>query len=668
MTSGSQRSFARADSDAAWHPGEDLLRDSRLARFLRSVEMTDLDRLQARAVADPAWFWSAAVDDLALDWQRPAREALDVSRGIPWARWWTGGAFNWAAAAVAPRSDADDAQAAVTWEGEDGEVRTLSRRELRAAVDRAAAALAANGVGEGTRVGVFLPMLLETVVAVLAIARLRAVFTPIFSGYAAHAVATRLQAFEATHLVTADGFRRRGQAITLKATADEALREAPSVERVMVVQRLGRAAAAPWSPGRDVWWHEAVAAATPSAEVAETDPETPYMVIYTSGTTGAPKGTVHVHGGFPLKAAVDLAHTFDLRAGDTLFWFTDLGWMMGPWAIAGALLLGARLVVYEGGPDYPGPDRIWSIVARHRVTHLGVSPTLVRALIVHGEEPVRSHDLSSLRVLGSTGEPWNPDPWWWYFNVVGGGRLPIVNYSGGTEVSGGIVGCNVLRPIRPTSFNGPCIGMGVDVVDASGHPIRGDVGELVMRTPWPGMTRGFWGGDDERYLDTYWRRMPGLWVHGDWALLDDDGYWYLLGRSDDTLKIAGKRVGPAEVEAAAVAHPDVVEAAAIGIPDALKGEVIVVLVVPRPGVRADAAFEAQVSELVVRDLGKTCRPAAVVPVPDLPRTRSGKIMRRVARAAFIEADRGDLSALENAASVDAIAALAASRRPAPSRS
>jgi acetyl-CoA synthetase len=518
-------------------------------------------------------------------------------------------------------------------------------------------------------------MLLETVVTVLAIARLQAVFTPIFSGYAAPAVASRLQAFEATHLVTADGFLRRGQTIRLKATADEALLDAPTVKRVLVVRRLGPDAGVPWSAGRDAWWHEAVAAASPPPAVVETDPETPYMVIYTSGTTGAPKGTVHVHGGFPIKAATDLAHTFDLRAGDTLFWFTDLGWMMGPWAIAGALLIGARLIVYEGAPDHPGPDRIWSIVARHRVTHLGVSPTLVRALIVHGEEPVRSHDLTSLRVLGSTGEPWNPDPWWWYFNEVGRGRLPIVNYSGGTEVAGGIVGCNVLRPIRSTSFNGPCLGMGVDVVDPDGNPLRGDVGELVIRSPWPGMTRGFWpgsgaagSGDEERYLETYWRRMPGIWVHGDWALLDDDGYWYLLGRSDDTLKVAGKRVGPAEVEAAAVSHPSVVEAAAIGIPDAIKGEVIVVLAVVRPGFRADAAFEAEVSDLVVRDLGKTCRPAAVVAVPDLPRTRSGKIMRRVARAAFIEADRGDLSALENAGSVDAIATLAAGRRAVVSRS
>ena len=676
MTAAGRRTFARADSEAPWRPGPELLHESRLARLLRAVDLPDLDALQARAVADPAWFWSATVDDLDLAWQRPARETLDLSRGVPWARWWTGGAFNWAGAAIAPRGDGREDDAALTWEGEDGEVRTLTRGELRAHVARAAAAFAAQGVGPGTRVGVYLPMLLETVITVIALGLLRAVFTPIFSGYAGPAVAARLRAFEATHLVTADGFRRRGQIIPLKATADAALSEAPSVERVMVVGRLGEAASVPWNADRDRWWHEALAAVTAeaaatAAQAAETDPETPYMVIYTSGTTGAPKGTVHVHGGFPIKTAADLAHTFDLTDRDTLFWFTDLGWMMGPWAIAGSLLLGARLVVYEGAPDYPGPDRIWSLVARHRITHLGVSPTLVRALLVHGEDPVRAHDRSSLRVLGSTGEPWNPDPWWWYFRAVGDARLPIVNYSGGTEIAGGIVGCNVLRPIRSASFNGPCIGMGVDVVDASGDPLRGEVGELVIRTPWPGMTRGFWPGDpadDERYLDTYWRRMPGLWVHGDWALLDDEGYWYLLGRSDDTLKVAGKRVGPAEVEAAAVAHPSVVEAAAIGIPDVLKGESIVVLVVLRPGVRPDAALEREISDLVVRDLGKTCRPAAVVPVPDLPRTRSGKIMRRVARAAFVEADRGDLSALENPAAVESIAALAGPRRPTLVRS
>ena len=446
-------------------------------------------------------------------------------------------------------------------------------------------------------------MLPETVVAVLALGKLHAVFTPIFSGYAAHAVATRLNAFQATHLLTADGSLRRGQVVPLKEVADAALAESPTVERLLVVRRLvGRRGALPWHIERDRWWDEELAAPglEPLRETPLTDPETPYMAIYTSGTTGAPKGTVHVHGGFPIKAAQDLAHTFDLRAGDALFWFTDLGWMMGPWAISGALLLGARLVLYEGAPDWPGPDRIWAVAQRHRATHLGVSPTLMRALLVHGEEPVRAYDLSSLRVLGSTGEPWNPDPWWWYFRVVGGSRLPIVNYSGGTEISGGILGCTLLRPIRPTSFNGPCIGMAADVVDTDGEPVRGSVGELVLRAPWPGMTRGFWGGDRERYLDTYWRRLSGTWVHGDWALVDRDGYWYLHGRSDDTLKVAGKRVGPAEVEASACAHPAVVEAAAIGVPDEMNGEAVVVLVVLRPGMAADEGLAREIAERIAR--------------------------------------------------------------------
>jgi acetyl-CoA synthetase len=654
--------FARPDAEAVWRPDPGLLADARVAGFVRGLGLPTLDAVQERAVEDPAWFWGAAADDLGLTWQRRPTQVLDVSRGVPFARWWGGGAFNYAAAAVDPLAAARPSDEAVAWEGEDGEVRRLSFGELRDAVNRAAAALAAEGVGPGTRVGIYLPMLLETVVAVLALGRLQAVYTPIFSGYAAPAVATRLRAFEATHLITADGFLRRGGVIALKRTADDALAEVPGVRRAFVVRRLGadRAPDVPFDPGRDRWWDAALASVPEgvSQPVADTDPETPFMVIYTSGTTGAPKGTVHVHGGFPIKAAQDLAHTFDLRPRDCLFWFTDLGWMMGPWAIAGSLLNGARLVVYEGAPDYPGPDRLWSIVARHRVTHLGVSPTLVRALLVHGEEPVRAHDRSSLRVLGSTGEPWNPDPWQWWFRVAGDGRLPIVNYSGGTEVSGGITGCSVVRPIRATSFNGPCLGMGVDVVSPTGESLRGEVGELVIRTPWPGMTRGFWGGDEERYLETYWRRMPGLWVHGDWALIDDDGFWYLLGRSDDTLKIAGKRVGPAEVEAAAVAHPSVVEAAAIGIPDALKGESIVVLAILRPGVVGGTVVSSEISDLVVRDLGKTCRPSAVLAVPDLPRTRSGKIMRRVARAAYLGAEPGDLSALENPAAVQAIAAAA----------
>jgi acetyl-CoA synthetase len=649
--------FGRDVVDAAWRPDRDAAQTTRLGRFIRAAGETDLDSLQRRAERDPAWFWSAAADDLNLAWQRRPAATLDTSEGVEWSRWWSGGALNYASAAVDPRAATVPHGAALTWEGEDGEVRRLTNEQLRADVDRAAAMFARLGVRAGDRVGIFLPLLPETVISVLALGKLKAVYIPIFSGYAAPAVATRLNDAGASLLVTADGTLRRGSRVTMKATADAAVEQAPSVKRVLVVGRLARERPqAGWVSGRDHWWSDELANVERPLEVTpETDPETPYMVIYTSGTTGRPKGAVHVHGGFPIKGAQDLAHCFDLGPGDRLFWFTDLGWMMGPWAISGALLLGAELVLYEGAPDHPSPDRLWAVVARHGVTHLGLSPTVIRALMAHGTEPVRGHDLSSLRVLGSTGEPWNPESWWWFFNNVGQGRLPLINYSGGTEVSGGILSCNPMTPIKPCSFGGPNVGAAADVIDADGNSVRGEVGELALRSPLPGMTRGFWQ-DRERYLETYWSRLPGTWVHGDWALVDEDGYWFIQGRSDDTLKVAGKRVGPAEVESAAVAHPAVLEAAAVGVPHDVKGETIVVFVRLRPGETDDPELRRSIADKVVEHLGKALRPEAVHVVTDLPRTRSGKLMRRVARAAYLGSDPGDLSALENPLAVEAIRA------------
>ncbi|MGI8928741.1 MAG: AMP-binding protein [Candidatus Limnocylindrales bacterium] len=647
--------FGRDVPDSAWRPVADAAERTRLGRFIRSTGESDLEALQRHAERDPAWFWGAAAEDLALTWQRKPSGILDTSRGVEWSRWWSGGAFNYAAAAVDPRAAADPGGAAVTWEGEDGTVRKLTNAELKDEVDRAAAMIASLGIGEGDRVGIFMPLLPETVISVLALGKLKAIYVPIFSGYAAPAVASRLNDAGAKLLITADGTLRRGSRVPMKQTADDAVALAPSVVSVLVVGRLNRhPSEIGWLEGRDHWWSEEMAAVErPLAETTETDPETPYMIIYTSGTTGRPKGAVHVHGGFPIKGAQDLAHCFDLGPGDRLFWFTDLGWMMGPWAISGALLLGAELVLYEGAPDYPSPDRLWALVARHGVTHLGLSPTVIRALMAHGEEPVRGHDLSRLRVLGSTGEPWNPESWWWFFNNVGGGRLPLINYSGGTEVSGGIVSCNLMTPIKPCSFGGPSVGTAADVIDAAGNSVRGEVGELVLRQPLPGMTRGFWN-DAERYLETYWSRIPGTWVHGDWAMVDRDGYWFIQGRSDDTLKVAGKRVGPAEVESAAVAHAAVLEAAAVGIPHDIKGETIIVFIRLRPGEVDDPDLRRSVSDKVVEQLGKALKPEAIHVVSDLPRTRSGKVMRRVARAAYLGVDPGDLSALENPAAVEAI--------------
>ncbi|MFN2572179.1 MAG: AMP-binding protein, partial [Gemmatimonadales bacterium] len=566
--------------------------------------------------------------------------------GMPWTTWWLGGRMNYVESALRH----DPARTALIFEGEEGDTRRMTYGELAEAVRRCAAGLRALGVMPGDRVGIFLPLTPECVVATLAVSAIGAIFTPIFSGYASEAIAGRLRDCEANVLITADGFRRRGQVIRMKETADAAVRDAPSVRCVVAVARLGLDLQL--TP-RDVRWDDMMARGSDTT-FADTSPEDPYMLIYTSGTTGRPKGAVHVHGGFPVKAAQDLAHVFDLHAGDVLWWFTDIGWMMGPWLIAGGLILGATILLYDGAPDFPNARRVWSIVERHRVTHLGISPTAIRGLMRAGEAPVRAHDRSSLLVLGSTGEPWNPEPWWWYFRTVGDARIPLINYSGGTECSGGILGCTTWTPLNPTAFTGPVPGMAADVVDPRGHPLRGAVGELVIRKPWPGMTRGFWR-DPRKYEATYWSRFPDVWVHGDWARLDPDGFWYIEGRSDDTLKVAGKRVGPAEVESAATAHPAVLEAAAIGVPHPLKGEGIVVFVVLRPGQQAGDALADEIAASIVERLGRPLRPEAVRFVTELPRTRNAKILRRVIRGAYLgQAELGDLSALENPMAVEQI--------------
>jgi acetyl-CoA synthetase len=639
---------------AAWSPTERYLDRSRLRRFANAHGLNSYDALLRWATDDLERFWRATERELGLVWSAPYSRAMDTSKGLPWTTWWTDGRMNYVGTAL--RADRDRDRVALIAEREDGRVDRRTYGELRADAAIFASGLRAIGVRKGDRVAVFLPMGIECVVAVLALGALGAIYIPIFSGYGAEAIAGRLRDCEASVLICADGFTRRGAVVPMKETADLAADGAPSVRRAVVAERHGRAYP---KRDRDVTWAEVVRRGA-SAIVAweDTSAEDPFMIIYTSGTTGRPKGAVHVHGGFPVKAAQDMAHCFDVQGGDVVFWFTDIGWMMGPWLIAGGLMLGATIVLYDGTPDFPDASRIWAMVERHRATHLGISPTAIRGLMRAGEDPVRAHDRSSLVVLGSTGEPWNPEPWWWYFRTVGDTRCPIINYSGGTEISGGILGCTTWADIKPGSFRGPIPGMAADVVDDQGRSVRGAVGELVLRAPWPGMTRGFWK-DRERYLETYWSRLEDVWVHGDWARVDEDGFWYIEGRSDDTLKVAGKRVGPAEVESAAVANAAVGEAAAIGVPDELKGEAIVVFAVAKPGLVTDDALERSVSDTIAEQLGKPLRPKAVRFVRQLPKTRNGKILRRLIRGAYLgTADLGDTSSLEDPAALDEVRAAA----------
>ncbi len=639
--------------EIVWRPTPDYIERSHLTRFMRLHNIASYDELQERSTSDIAWFTDAILKYLDIRFRVPYSQVVDLSDGIEWPRWCVGGRLNivdncvdkWAA----------DPQArdrpAVVWEGEEGATRTLTYGDLAVEVNRCANALRSLGLGKGDAVGLFMPMTPEIVVALLAIVKIGGIILPLFSGYGAGAVATRLADAGAKALFTADGFFRRGAIVPLKPTADEAAANVATVEHLIVLRRAGNEVE--MQSGRDHWWHELVEPQPAEAEAADTAAEDRLMVIYTSGTTGRPKGAVHTHCGFPVKAAQDMAFGTDVHAGDNIYWITDMGWMMGPWLVFGATLLGATCFIYDGAPDYPDVDRLWSMAERHRLTHLGVSPTLIRALSPYGDEPVKRHDLSSVRFFASTGEPWNPDPWLWLFNVVGEGRRPIINYSGGTEISGGIVMGNPVLPLKPAAFAAPCPGIAADVVDADGHSVRGQVGELVIRAPWIGMTRGFWR-DRQRYFDTYWSRWPGVWVHGDWAAIDNDGMWYILGRSDDTIKIAGKRLGPAEVESVLVGHPSVREAAAIGVPDPVKGSALVCFCVLAPGVSPSNALAAELRRLVADELGKPLQPKEIAFVSDLPKTRNAKVMRRVIRSAWLGQDPGDTSSLVNPGIIDEI--------------
>ena len=622
-----------------WTPDEATLEHANVVRLLRRHGLASYGDLLRRSQEEPEWFWPAAVEDLGIEFSRRWEQVCDDSRGPEWTTWFTGATISIARNCVHRWAERDPGRIGAVFAGEDGARRELTFAELSRDVTRLAEGLVRLGVEPGDRVAIYLPMCPEVAVASHACAHIGAVQVPLFSGFAAPAVVQRLRDSEAKVVITADYSLRRGSRLPMRETVEEAVREAPSVEHVVT-----------WE--RDAGWGEVVEERPGELPPLEVDAEHPYLLTYTSGTTGKPKGVLHVQGGFLVSITREVAYQADVHPEDVLHFSTDMGWIMGPWAVVGGGALGCTLVFAEGAPDRP-PDRLWRLVEDERVSVLGLSPTLVRALIPHGEPET---DLSSLRIVVTTGEPWNPDPYRWLFERVGGGRLPIINCSGGTEVAACFLSPTPATPIKECSLGGPALGMAMDVVGAEGDSLvgTGEVGELVCRKPFPGMTRGFWR-DRERYLDAYWRRLPGVWVHGDWASVDEEGYWFLHGRSDDTLNIAGKRIGPAELESAAVAHPAVSEAAAVGVPHEVKGEVAWIFCVAAPGYEPSEELAAEVASRAAEELGKAFKPDRVVFVPALPKTRSAKIVRRAVRAKALGKDPGDLSSLENPESLEAIA-------------
>ncbi|MEC1473404.1 AMP-binding protein [Bacillus haynesii] len=642
---------------AVWQPDPEFVKTTRLFQWMTALGFSDYDDFLKASTDDIAWFWEEAEKALGISWYKRYSQTLNLGKGIKWPKWFSGGRLNAVYNAVekwSRRPDTAD-RTALIWESEDGKTERITYSSLHQKVARVAAGFKKQGIAKGDVIAIYMPMIPETVIAMLAAAKIGAVFLPVFSGYGAHAAAARLSAAEAKILVTADGFLRRGKKVCMKKEADKAADRSPSVEKV-VVCRLHDGDQT-WNHKRDIDWNELMKS-DPLENTEEMDSSDPLMLLYTSGTTGQPKGAVHTHAGFPLKAAFDAGFGMDVKQGDTFFWFTDMGWMMGPFLIFGGLINGAAVLLYDGAPDFPAPDRLWELVSRHRVTHLGVSPTLIRSLMQHGEDFLYQYDLSSLKAIGSTGEPWNYEPWMWLFRHAGKERIPIFNYSGGTEISGGILGNVLLRPITPMTFNSPLPGMAANVFNEKGEEAVNEVGELVLTKPWVGMTNGFWK-EPSRYEKAYWSRWTDVWVHGDWAKRDENGYWTISGRSDDVINAAGKRIGPAEIESVLVGHPAVAEAGVIGVPDKLKGQAAVCFVVLRQSEKPSEGLKDDLLNLASDAIGKAIKPKAVYFVSGLPKTRNAKVMRRLIRAAYLNEPAGDLSTLENRETYDEIAGLSA---------
>ncbi|WP_198968720.1 AMP-binding protein [Xylophilus sp. ASV27] len=644
------------DSTKNWQPGQRELQNAGIVQLMRALDLPTYDELLRVSVAEPERYWRTVMRECAIAWDQPPTGYVDLSRGPQFPSWFPGGRLNWVNTIYGwARKPATAQRTAVVGEREDGSLSSLTYAELEARVRDFAAGLARHGVRQGDRIGLLMENGVEATVSLLAIVHLGALVVPLFSGFGVDAIVARLSAAEARMAIASTGFSRRARRVDAQGALRDAWRQLPLLEHVIWKRAEGEAA----QDARDLDWQETAAVAQGrGGDAVSVTPDTPFMVIYTSGTTGKPKGVVHTHGSFPIKIAHDSLVHFDVHPGDVYCWPADMGWIAGTLVLGCALLRGATLVCYDGAPDYPDWSRMSRVVERHRVTHFGSAPTLIRGMASH-EDLALAGERSTLRLLITAGEGIAPEHFNWFQQRFGDGTAPLINYTGGTEASGALLASVPIRAIPPSGFNTISPGVAADVVDPSGRSVTGEVGELAIRAPFVGMTQSFWR-DDERYLETYWQAVPGLWVHGDLALRTPEGNFFMMGRSDDTLKVAGKRLGPAEVEEVVLELHEVSEAAAIGVADAEKGQKLVVFIVPRPGIDAShEALQAAVSAHVDKRLGRPFRPAKVHVVGQLPKTRSSKIMRRVIRSVYCGQPPGDLSSLDNPGALDDVRAAAA---------
>lgn len=649
--------MAKFRNEDVWVPTEEFTQRSNLKALIERMGLADYDSFLREAIEHPERYWEETLRHFDISFSPPARAFVDLQNGPMWARFFPDAGFNVAASCLRPPTGDDGTrQIAILAEDEQGQCESVTYGELAVRTRALASGLSSIGIGKGDRVGLLFPSTSNAVVTLLAIVYLGAVAVPLYSGFGADAVSRRLEDCDAKALIVAHGFERKGRYVALADVAVEAVAQLLSCSLVVAYERDEQRP----SVNHHRW--QDLANSANIQEPAETLAIDPCMIIYTSGTSGKPKGTIHLHGGFPLRVAQDTAFVFDFKQGDRYFWPSDMGWMVGPYSTFASLILKGALVLYSGAPDVPNIGRLRAIAVRQGVTHFGTTPTAIRSMAA-AEHCVLTGPAPRLRILMTGGEVIDEDAHAWLFHRFGDSKLPIINYTGGTECSGAILTNVVLRPIYPCRFNSTTPGVDSRVLDDAGKSIRGKPGELAIGRPFNGMTAGFWG-DPDRYVETYWSTVANTWVHGDLALHEDDGQYLLLGRSDDVMKISGRRVGPSEIEGIVIDGRIVSDAVSFGVPNLQTGEAMVVFAVPGPeaGPDPESKIEQYVVDVVRQKMGASYRPHAVVTLPALIKTRNGKMVRRLARQAWLGQAPGDLSAVENPAVFDQVAAICTQKR------
>ena len=609
---------------------------------MKKHEISSLDELCIKSKNNLEWFWESVDEDIGIVWDEPYTKTLDTSNGIAWAKWFVNGKTNIYKSSVEKFTKKTPEKIAYDFISEDGIQTKLSYFELNSKVSKFANGLKSLGVKKGDVIAIYLPMIEEAIISILAAAKIGAVQTIIFSGYSSESLQIRLQDCKAKILLTSDGFHRKGKSISQKTIVENAIVDT-NIEKIVVVPYKG---IDQYEKSNKIeFYDKLILNQSNSCSTEIMDSEDPLFILYTSGTTGKPKGVIHTHGGFSVFAGHQASYLVNMGENDRLFWPADIGWITGlVWNVYGLLLTGSNAIIYDGALDFPNSDRIWEILSNYKATIFGISPTAVRLFKKINAKPLEKYSLDTLQNIPTTGEPLDEDSWWWLFEKVGNKKIPIMNLSGGTEIGGAMLSVFPGMKLKPSTVGIPVPGMDLDIVDEDGNQIRGNNGYLIIKQPWPAMTRGLLN-DDERYLETYWSKFENIWFHGDYVLADEDNLWYMKGRADDVINVSGHRMSTAEIEHTVISHNKISDAASISIPDELTGEAIVVFFVPEN--KNEVNLKADIIEHINKKIGKIAKPKLIFQLSDLPKTRTGKIMRRLLKAKLTGNPLGDLSSLEN---------------------